>query len=191
MTLRVARCPTIIRLRRRHLPPDAGIQYRMQASLSGCRLGICTKMRSGRGLASPVGRRVLEDAAAQAERDDPVVAQLPDPSFGIPRPSGLLHQSSGCHVGKGDAQPYDPVAREAGARRFPIAFGDDELHGLEPLLSLRIVPIAHADEAVAVLRKKLLRASLARAEMQPHPRGGRPGWTPGWRGAGGGPVGRA
>jgi hypothetical protein len=42
--------------------------------------------------------------------------------------------------------------------RFPIAFGDEDLHGFEPLLPLRIVAIAHADEAVTVLREKLIPA---------------------------------
>ena len=67
--------------------------------------------------------------------------------------------------------------------RFPIAFGDEQLHGFEPFLPLRIVTIAHADEAVTILREKLLRALLALLEVQPHPRGGRLGGAPGWRGA--------
>jgi len=45
---------------------------------------------------------------------------------------------------------------------LPIAFGDEELH--------RIVAIAHADEAVTVLREELLRTLLPRLEMQPDPR---------------------
>jgi hypothetical protein len=36
---------------------------------------------------------------------------------------------------------------EARPWRFPIAVGDEELHGLEPLLPLRIVAIAYADAA--------------------------------------------
>ncbi len=80
---------------------------------------------------------------------------------------------------------------EARPWRFPIAFGDEELHGFEPLLPLRIVAIAHADEAVTVLREELFRALLARLEMQPYPRGGSLGRAPGWwRGAGGGSGGR-
>jgi len=39
----------------------------------------------------------------QAERDHAIVAQLPDPSLWIPRPTGLLHPVANCHVGKGDA----------------------------------------------------------------------------------------
>ena len=63
---------------------------------------------------------------------------------------------------------------EARAWRFPIAFGDQELHGFEPLLPLRIVAIAHADEAVTVLCEELCtrevedlgerRGGVARAE---------------------------
>jgi hypothetical protein len=66
---------------------------------------------------------------------------------------------------------------EARPWRLPIAFRDEELHGFEPLLPPRIVAIAHADEAVTVLSEKLLRALLARPEMQPD------------RGADGGPAG--
>ena len=42
-----------------------------------------------------------------------------------------------------------------------MAFGDEELHGFGPLLALRIVAIAHADEAITVVREKLLGALLA------------------------------
>jgi hypothetical protein len=47
--------------------------------------------------------RVRHDAAVQAERDHAIVAQPPDPSPWIPRPTGLLHPVADCHVGKGDA----------------------------------------------------------------------------------------
>src|SRR3990172_4148524 len=79
---------------------------------------------------------------------------------------------------------------EARPRRFPIAFRAEQLHGLEPLLPLRIVTVAYADEAVTVLGEELLRALLARLEMQPYSRSGRLGRGPGWRGAGGGAGGR-
>jgi len=145
---------------------------------------------SARPWASTIGCEVVDDAAVQAERDHAIVAQLPDPSLWIPRPTGLLHPVEDCHVGKGDAYPDDLVVGEARRWRFPIALGDEELHGFEPLLPLRIVAIAHADEAVTVLREELLRPLLARLEMQPYPRGGRLGRAPGWRGAGGGSGGR-
>ena len=57
------------------------------------------------------------------------------------------------------------VVGEARSWRFPLAFGHEELHGFEALLPLRIVAIAHADEAVTVLREELLRAPLARLAM--------------------------
>jgi hypothetical protein len=47
-----------------------------------------------------------------------------------------------------------------------IAFGDDEIHGSEPLLPLGVVAIAHADETVAVLGGQLLRALLTWLRMQ-------------------------
>jgi hypothetical protein len=58
---------------------------------------------------------------------------------------------------------------EARSWRFPIAFGDEDLDGFEPLLPLRIVAVVHADEAVTVLRDKLLRPLLAGPEIQPDP----------------------
>ena len=91
---------------------------------------------------------------------------------------------------KATRSPTIWVLGEARLWRFPIAFGDEELHGFGPLLPLCIVAIAHADEAVAVLREELFRALLARLEMQPYPRGGRLGRAPGWRGAGRGSGGR-
>jgi hypothetical protein len=45
----------------------------------------------------------VDDAAVQAERGHAIVAQLPDPSFWISRPTGLLHLGTHCPVGKGDA----------------------------------------------------------------------------------------
>ena len=85
---------------------------------------------------------------------------------------------------KATRSPTIWVLGEARLWRFPIAFGDEELHGFEPLLPLCIVAIAHADEAVTVLREELFRALLARLEMQPDPRGGRLRRAPGlaWRG---------
>jgi len=53
--------------------------------------------------ASTIGCGFLDDAAGQAQRDCTIVAQLPDPSLGIPRPSGLLYTLADGHVGKGDA----------------------------------------------------------------------------------------
>jgi len=58
---------------------------------------------SARPGASTIGCGFVDDAAVQAERDHPIVAQLPDPPFWIPRPTGLLHPVANCHVGKGDA----------------------------------------------------------------------------------------
>jgi hypothetical protein len=39
----------------------------------------------------------------QTDRDDAIVAQLPDSSLRVPRPTGLLHPVTDCQVGKGDA----------------------------------------------------------------------------------------
>ncbi len=58
---------------------------------------------STRPRASAIGCGFVDDAAMQAECDHAIVAQLPDPSLWIPRPTGLLHPVANCHVGKGDA----------------------------------------------------------------------------------------
>jgi hypothetical protein len=126
---------------------------------------------AARPRASTIGCRFVDHAAAQAEREHAVITQLPDPPLGIPRSTGLLHPLAEGHFREGDADPDDLVVREASPWRFPIAFGNEKLHGFEPLLPLRIVAIAHADEAVTVLREELLRAFLAWLEMQPYPRG--------------------
>ena len=78
---------------------------------------------------STIGCRLGDDAALQAERDNAIVAQLPDPSLGIPNSAGLLYSIADCHLGKGDAQLDDPVMGNARPWRFPIAFGDEELQG--------------------------------------------------------------
>jgi hypothetical protein len=120
---------------------------------------------SARPRASTIGCGGVDDAAVQAERDHTIVAQLPDLSLWVPRPTGLLHQLPDRHVGEGDLYCDDLVMGEARPWRFPIAFGDDELHGLEPLLPLRIVAIADAEQAVTLLSKELLRTLLARLKM--------------------------
>jgi len=59
---------------------------------------------SARPRASTIGCELVDDAAMQAERDHGIVAQLPDPSLVIPRPSGLLHPvAADCPVSKGYA----------------------------------------------------------------------------------------
>jgi len=60
-----------------------------------------------------------------------VVAQLPDPSLWIPRPTGLLHPVAHCHVGKRRRVTRRSGRGRSEAWRLPIAFGDEELHGLD------------------------------------------------------------
>jgi len=107
------------------------------------------------------------DAGIEAERGYAIVAQVPDPSLRVPRPAGLLDLCARLDVGKGDTEGHDVVRRESNPRRLPIALGDDDLHGLQPLLPPSLVAIAHTDEAVAVLREELFGAPLAWLEMQP------------------------
>ena len=61
------------------------------------------KILTGRRRASTTGCRFVDDTAVQAERDNAVVAQLPNPALWIPRPTGLLHLRADSDVGKGDA----------------------------------------------------------------------------------------
>jgi hypothetical protein len=96
----------------------------------------------------------VNDAAPQAERDHTIVSQLPDLSIWVPRPTSLLYQRADCHVGEGDLKCDDLVMGEARPWRFPIAFGDDELDGFEPLLpfqpGLRCSRTREVEEAGAV-----------------------------------------
>lgn len=86
---------------------------------------------SARPRASTIRCGFVDDAAARAERTHAIVAQLPEPSLWIPCANGLPHPGAHCHVGRGDAYRDDPVVGKARPWRFPIAFGDGELHGLD------------------------------------------------------------
>jgi hypothetical protein len=98
--------------------------------------GICMEIRGSRLLESRSRCRLLHDATGQPEYGDLVVAQLPSLSVPIPLPTGLLHPLTDGDFGKGDTQRDDLVTGERRPWRFPIASGDEQFHGLEPLLSL-------------------------------------------------------
>src|SRR2546430_2418515 len=85
--------------------------------------------------------------------------------FGRPTPGGcdststpLLHPLPYLPLGKPHAYPYTRFSRKTRQWRLPVALRDNKLHGLEPLLPLCIVAVAHTDETVPILRKQLLRA---------------------------------
>jgi len=89
---------------------NAVICHGMPASNSRCEHlyldaagGICRKILSARPRASTSGCGFVDDAAVQAERQRAIVAQLPDPSLWIPRPTGLLHSLADRHAGSSDA----------------------------------------------------------------------------------------
>jgi hypothetical protein len=128
-------------------------------------------MPGARRRTSSAGCPPVDDAPRQAKRDHAIVAQLPDPLVWIPRRSCPLQPVTSGPAGKGDAQADDVVWGKARWWRFPVALRDKELYGFEPLLPLRIGAIPHADEEVAVLCEELLRAFLARPEVEPEPRG--------------------
>ena len=141
-------------------------------------------------LASNIGCLPLDDTGFQLERHDLIIAQLSYLVAPIPPPPCLFHLLPQLHLGKAYADPHNRGIGKTRPWRVPITLCDNQLHGLKPFLPLRVVAIAHTDEAVTVLREELLRALLARLEMQPYPRGGSLGRAPGWRGAGGGAGGR-
>ena len=61
------------------------------------------EMLTTRAPASTIGCGSIDDAANEAELNDTIVTQLPDPSLGVPLPAGLLYSIADCHVGKADA----------------------------------------------------------------------------------------
>src|SRR5882724_1051082 len=128
-------------------------------------------MPFGSGTASSIGCQLLRDPGFQPERDDVSVPQLPHPAVGIPPSTCLFDALPQVYFGKVNAHGHLCVIDETRRWRVPVALRDDQLHGLEPLLALRIVAIPHADEAVSVLREQLLRAFLAGLEMQARPHG--------------------
>ena len=94
---------TTIRLQRRHLARHTGIQQWMRASPRRWRRRICMAIHSAPSPASTIGCGFAGDAAVQAERDHAIVAQLPEPSVWIPRPTGRFTRIADHHVGEGDA----------------------------------------------------------------------------------------
>src|SRR5713226_4575772 len=108
---------------------------------------------------------LLDDPAFQLECDDLIVAHVPHLAAAVPLPTGLFHPFPHVCLGKADAHPHNRFRRKTRRWRVPIALRDNDLHGFEPLLPLRIVAIAHTHEPVSVLSEQLLRPFLARFEM--------------------------
>ena len=50
---------------------------------------------------SATGCRFVDNSAVQPERNHAIVAQLPDPSLWIPRPTGLRRPAADGHIGQG------------------------------------------------------------------------------------------
>ncbi len=103
---------------------------------------------------------LLDNPGFQRERYHVIVAQLPHLAAAMPLPTRLLHLFSQLHLGKADAHSHHRVRGKTWRGRFPFAFRDNQLHGLETLLPLRIVAIVHTHESVTILREQLLRTSL-------------------------------
>src|SRR5262245_49885435 len=116
-------------------------------------------------LISTIRCLLLYRTGFQLEHWHVLVAQLPHLAGAIPLPTCLLHLVPQLHLGKADAHSYKCVRSKTRPWRFPRAFRNNQLHGLEALLPLRIVAIAHTDKTVTILREQLLRAFLAWFEI--------------------------
>ena len=117
-------------------------------------------------LVSSIRCLLLDDPGFQLERDDLIVAHVPHLAAAIPLPPRLFHPVPHFHLGKAHAYPHNRFSRKTRRWRVPIALRDNELHGFEPLLPLRIVAIARTDETVALRREQLFRTFLTRFEME-------------------------
>jgi hypothetical protein len=93
-------------------------------------------MLATRSRASTGRCRLLDDPVAETECDRVAIGQLPHASRPVPRPTGLLHPLADVHLRESDADADDLVVGNAGRGRLPVAFADDDLHGLEALLEL-------------------------------------------------------
>jgi len=96
---------------------------------------------------------MLDDAGFQVECNNVTIAQLPYFLTGIPLATGLLHPLSQGDFRKANTQGDYLVCWYTGGWWFPGPLGYDKLDCLEALFLLRIMPIAHTDETVAVLRE--------------------------------------
>src|SRR6266852_5023863 len=122
-------------------------------------------------MASCMRCSLVRDPALQLEGADVGVPKLPRLSGGIPLSARLLYALAEVQFGKAHAYGHECVIGEARRRGVPIALGDDQLHGLEPLPEGRIVAIPDTDPSVAILPKQVLGAFLAWFEMQAGPHG--------------------
>ena len=93
---------------------------------------------------------MLDDAGLQVECNHLTIAQLPDFLTWIPLATGLLHPLSEVDFRKANTQGDYLVSWDLRYWRFPGPLGDDELYRLAALFLLRIMPIAHTDETIAV-----------------------------------------
>src|SRR5262245_14459824 len=108
-------------------------------------------------LVSSIRCFLLDDPDFQLERDDLIIAHVPHLAAAIPLPAHLFHPVPHFHLGKAEAHSHHRVSHKARRWWVPITLRDNEFHGLQPLLPLRIVAIARTHETVLVLREQLLR----------------------------------
>src|SRR6266852_7903399 len=103
---------------------------------------------------------LLYNTGVQLEHYRLIVAHLPHLAATIPLPTRLLYRFPHLHLGKADAHPHPRVRCKTRRWRLPLACRDNQFPGLEPLLPLHIVTIAHTHETATILREQLLRTFL-------------------------------
>jgi hypothetical protein len=113
-------------------------------------------------------RCLLYNPSFPLERDHAFVAPFPHLAATTPFPTRLRPLCTQWHLGTVDTHAHHR-GRGKTRRRFPRAFRDNYLHGLEALLPLRIEALAHTHESVTILREQWLRAFLPWFEMEEYP----------------------
>jgi hypothetical protein len=91
------------------------LHHQMPESTNGCwhlhldarrHLGVDAGTAPSRHLLldarATLGPGVQDDPVVQAERDGAIIPQFPHPGLWVPRPTGLLHSTADCYVGKGN-----------------------------------------------------------------------------------------
>lgn len=93
--------------------------------------------------------------------DAPYLRLRVPPAFGSPCDllQFLFHIS--------DADRDKVVLTELRQGRLPVLFLDDQFHGLDAFPARRIVPVAHADQRIAMLGLQALGPLLAGFQFQP------------------------
>ncbi len=102
--------------------------------------------------------QISADSLLQAKLHHAVVSQLPQPSPGIPPAARGLHRVAQLHLLPIDPKSDDRIDPVLRASRLPIDFVNDQLHRLEPLPALLVIPLPDEEQTLPVLGTQPLRA---------------------------------